>query len=371
MKSPKPLFDTARRAMPSLTGNTHGVLSVLMTRFTSMGDVAMSIPVVYSVCRTYPDVRFVMVTRVSVRDMFVGAPDNLQVVGVDLRHDYKGARGLWRLCGELMAEYRFDAYADLQNRFRTRLMGAFLRLRGVIVAHLARGSNSKHALTRRRNKMMLPLISQRARYREVFARLGLPVSEHFEGLYPAPRTADSTLFGRIHAPRAEGEKWIGIAPFATRRGKTYPTDQMERVLELILDSYPEATVFIFGGDGDEARIADTWAEKHPRTVSLAGKRYGFAAELALQNHLDLMLAMDSANLHLASLVGVPTLSIWGATHPYCGFRAWRQREADTVQLPLSCRPCSVSGDRKCYRGDYLCLTAIRPDMIFNRLKTLL
>ena len=42
-------------------------------------------------------------------------------------------------------------------------------------------------------------------------------------------------------------------------------------------------------------------------------------ELNLMSHLDVMLSMDSANMHLASLVNIPVVSVWGATHPYAGF----------------------------------------------------
>ncbi len=113
-------------------------------------------------------------------------------------------------------------------------------------------------------------------------------------------------------------------------------------------------------------MLESWAAKLPRTVSLAGKRHGFGAELALFNHLDVMLTMDSANMHLASIAGTPTVSIWGATHMYCGFKGWRQMDSDALQLPLTCRPCSVFGDKPCHRGDYLCLNGIKPEAVFAK-----
>ena len=111
-----------------------------------------------------------------------------------------------------------------------------------------------------------------------------------------------------------------------------------------------------------------WAGKFDNVTSLAGKRYGFATELALVSHLDVMVSMDSANMHLASLVRTPVVSIWGATHPYCGFKGWRQREEDTVQLPMTCRPCSVFGNKPCFRGDYHCLRGISPNAVVRRVK---
>ena len=80
-----------------------------------------------------------------------------------------------------------------------------------------------------------------------------------------------------------------------------------------------------------------------------------------------MLSMDSANMHLASLVELPVVSVWGATHPYCGFTGWHQNPANEVQADLPCRPCSVFGNKPCQRGDYACLRGIDYHAIVQRL----
>jgi len=71
--------------------------------------------------------------------------------------------------------------------------------------------------------------------------------------------------------------------------------------------------------------------------------------------LDLMICMDSANQHLASLVGLRALSIWCATHPVIGFKGWKQRDEDIIQrLDLRCRPCTCHGTNHCRYGNYAC-----------------
>ena len=79
------------------------------------------------------------------------------------------------------------------------------------------------------------------------------------------------------------------------------------------------------------------------------------AELALMSHLDVMVSMDSGNMHLASLINTPVVTIWGATHPLAGFMGWNQSEENAVQVDLPCRPCSVYGNKPCSRKDYACL----------------
>lgn len=342
------------------------VRRVLMSRFSAFGDVAMTVPVVYSACRCYPEVKFVMITRPAMVSMFVSPPDNLTVLGVDLKNQYAGLGGIRRLASMLAREYRPDVYVDLHNVLRTQLLGVFLRLRGVPVSRIYKARANRRALTRAHNKVMLPLTSQRARYREAFFKAGLPLVEKFDGLFGGLCKAPTTGFEHITGARKPGEKWLGIAPFAAHIGKVYPPEKMLGVLKIVLKR-PDVRIFLFGGGNDERQVLDSWAEQLPRVTSLAGLKLGFANELALMNHLDAMVSMDSANMHLASLAGTPVISIWGATHPYCGFKPWHQAEADMVQLPVECRPCSVFGDKPCHRGDYVCLNAIKPELIASRI----
>ncbi|MDE6526793.1 MAG: hypothetical protein K2L75_06010, partial [Muribaculaceae bacterium] len=59
------------------SNNTKGIRTALLSRFSAFGDVAMTVPVVYSACRCYPEVHFVLVTRPSMTSIFVNAPANL------------------------------------------------------------------------------------------------------------------------------------------------------------------------------------------------------------------------------------------------------------------------------------------------------
>jgi ADP-heptose:LPS heptosyltransferase len=94
-------------------------------------------------------------------------------------------------------------------------------------------------------------------------------------------------------------------------------------------------------------------------------------ELILMSHLDVMISMDSSNMHLASLTNTPVVSIWGATHPYAGFMGWGQSEDNAVQIPLDCRPCSIFGQKPCLRGDYACMRNIAPETIVEKVEKVL
>ena len=89
------------------------------------------------------------------------------------------------------------------------------------------------------------------------------------------------------------------------------------------------------------------------------------------SHLDVMVSMDSANMHMASLVNIPVVSIWGATHPLAGFMGYHQSLDNAVQTDMDCRPCSIYGQKPCQFGDYRCMMAITPQMIVEKIANVL
>lgn len=341
------------------------VKCVLITRFSALGDVAMTIPVVYSVCTAHPEVHFVMVTQQVASTLFINAPKNLTAIGADVKDTYAGLLGKWQLATDLQKKYHFDAFIDLQNDKRTRIMGLRLWLAGVKVLRIDNGTAGKRALTRRHGKRMLPLISSRARYREVFHRLGLDFEKTFTSIF-GTQQATPDVFAEISQPKPDGSRWIAIAPFAKFKGKIYPMELMEKTIDIVA-SWDNTHIFLFGAGEAEHKQLKQWANKHHNVTSVADKRHGFACELALLSYCDVMLSMDSANMHLASLVRLPVVSIWGATHPYCGYMGWKQSEADAIQLNMACRPCSVVGDKDCYFNDFFCLTGIQPTLVASRI----
>lgn len=335
---------------------------VLVSRFSALGDVAMTLPAVYDACLANPEYEFVYLTRHHPAQVFINRPPNLTMAAVNL-DNYKGIGGLWRLSRALTGRYRITDYVDLHDVLRTKILRIFMRMRGVKVNRLEKGRYAKKQLTRRANKVLVQLKPMPERYRDVFYKAGIPLCNDFDTLWGSGK-APASEFASVSAPKREGEHWLAIAPFARHRGKIYPIDQLERVVEYF-DRRPGQKIFIFGFGDEENELISKFARRYHSVVNMASARLGLAAELALLNHCDVMLSMDSANMHLASLVGLRTVSVWGATHPYTGFLGWGQKTRDVVQLDMTCRPCSVFGDKPCHRGDYHCLAGITPKMIID------
>lgn len=304
-----------------------------------MGDVAMVLPVLYAVARAYPRVQFIMYTRERFARIAWECPENVEMRGVDLKQ-YAGWRGILRLGQELKNEH-FDLFIDLHRVLRTTLLTFLLRLSGVPCRHLRKGRLGKWLRLHHIGHPALP--STLERYADTFRRAG------FREFSFAP------------TPHSEGYG-IGIAPFAQHAGKIYPLERMEEVVEIL--SKRGEPIYLFGFGKEETAVLERWATQYPNVTSLAGK-HSLEEEMRIMHGLRVMLTMDSANMHLASLVGTRVVSIWGATHPCMGFLGWGQKEADCVQLPLSCRPCSVYGNRPCRHPYPSCMQDITPQEIVH------
>lgn len=339
-------------------------MKVLIVRFSAFGDIAMTVPVIDALARQYPEVEFTFMSRPFTEPLFGGMPDNVTFRGVNL-DNYKGLRGLGRLSQELVGE-GYDMLADLHDVLRTKVIRSWFAIRGRKVAKINKGRADKNKLTQRENKVKFRLASSFDRYADVFRRLGYPIDDiRFKSIYGDGEKGDIRLFDKIFGYPGDGKRWIGIAPFAAHRGKILPLPTMQKVIN-ILAAREDTRIFLFSGGKQEKEITEAWALPHPNVMTVSGK-LKLNGELSLMSHLDVMVSMDSANMHLASLVDTPVVSIWGATHPYAGFMGWRQHQENAVQLDLACRPCSIYGNKPCHREDYACLEKITAEMVVEKI----
>lgn len=336
---------------------------ILIIRFSALGDVAMTIPVVYSLAQEFPMHEITVLSRDSFRPMFQELPDNVRFMGVDLKGKYKGIPGLNLLYRELKDE-SYNYVADFHSVLRSRYLRVRFMLDGVSTASINKGRKEKKKLTQKNNKVFVQLKSGFSRYYEVLEKLGFRFDLSFNSVFDKK----SDNFPVIISETGEKKdlKWLGIAPFAKHTGKIYPLELQEKVIAHFAND-PRIKVFVFGGGKEEENVVRGWSETYPSIKSLVGK-LDLSQELYLMSQLDLMYSMDSANMHLASLVNTPVISLWGATHPYAGFMGWNQSNENTIQVDLFCRPCSIYGQIPCYRKDYACLYQITPEQIINRIE---
>ena len=343
---------------------------ILVIRFSALGDVAMAVPVVWALATQYPDVRITVLSRAFARPLFADLAPNVNFMEADLKHEYRGMRGLNALYRRLVAK-QFTKIADLHDVLRSEYLRMRFNVGRYRVEHIHKHRKQRRQLTKDHKKVMRPLPSSFKSYSEVFERLGYPVDiRQFRSIFP-PEGGNLNMLPKEIGPKKSFQQWIGIAPFAAHEGKVYPPRLMEQVIQQLLKKHPSARIFLFGRGEQEDNYFKLWTERYPQCLYVSQYCESMYQELILMSHLDAMLSMDSANMHLASLTGTPVVSVWGATHPMAGFLGFNQSEDNIIQLNLDCRPCSIYGNKPCHRGDYACLQNIPPERIVERISTLI
>lgn len=329
---------------------------VLLMRLSAMGDVAMTVPVVASFAKAYPDIHITMLSAPRLQPLFANIP-NLKFVGVDKTGRHEGINGLLKLSQEITVDGKFDQMIDLHDVLRSKMLRTIMRFKGVDVTVIDKGRSEKKKLVNGKDKSPLKPMIQR--YKEAFEKAGYKFDLNYEG-YDAKADIDFDAELNLASHIAN----IGIAPFAQHEGKIYPLSKMEKVVETL--SSRNIGIYLFGGGKEEELVFNSWVEKYPNVLSLAGK-YKLQEEMAAMKKMNLMVTMDSANMHLASLCGVKVVSIWGATHPYMGFYGYGQDAENAIAANLDCQPCSAYGNKPCKFGDLRCMNQITPESVCNKI----
>ena len=310
-------------------------------------------PLVEQYAVANPEVTFTVAAPPMLRPLFEGHA-NVLFLGVNKK---QSAVDIYRQLKTVDA----DTVVDLHQVNKVGWALQMLRLRhlfdfGFHIYHLHKGRVSRWLVLHHWSHK--PRRPQYDRYEDVFRRAGLKRVESGErgvesGSDLRPQT--STLRPKI-----------GVAPFAQHKGKIWPLERTETLVRMLSERGYEVTLF---GSKDEAPVLEGWAYKYRGVSSVAG-RLPFREELRLIAGLSLMVSMDSANMHFASAVGVPVVSLWGATHPDFGFYGYGQDRGNALCADLPCQPCSAYGSKPCRYGDHRCMKAITPEMVLEKIEFL-
>ncbi|PZR21293.1 MAG: ADP-heptose--LPS heptosyltransferase RfaF [Flavobacterium psychrophilum] len=327
-----------------------------------MGDVAMTVPLLRALIAQYPNVKVTVLTRVFFAPFFDGIP-NVSVYPADVAGKHKGFFGLLKLFRELK-KLNIDAVADLHNVLRSKIVTKLFSLRGKPTATTDKAREEKKALTRAENKIFRQLTPIVKRHLDTFKKLGFPV-DLSNPVFPDKQPLATEV---LSIAGTKSGKWIGIAPFAQHQGKVYPQDLMQEVIDRLAEN-PNYTLFLFGGGAAETAQLEAFAKGRKNITVTAGK-LKLAQELNLISHLDLMLSMDSGNAHMAAMLGVKVITLWGATHPYAGFAPFGQPAdytltSDREKYPLL--PTSIYGN-KIVEGYEDAMRTILPETVVAKVK---
>ena len=320
---------------------------LLIIRLSALGDVAIMAPLVDRYASAHPTVKFTVAGPPMLQPLFEGKP-NVEYMGLKKKQSFIKIYKILNAVGA-------DTVVDLHKVNRVGFALTLLRLRHLFDFHFRLCALRKGKLSRWlfiHHWRTTPRKPQIERYEDVFHRAGLQAA-------PSPRPTA--------APSHSQPPTIGIAPFAQHKGKIWPAEYMQQLIGLLDGRGYRVILF---GSKDEAPTLERWAEPYAHVRSIAGKQ-SFREELDIIKSLSLMVTMDSANMHFASVLGVPVVSIWGATHPDFGFYGYGQNRDNALCARLRCQPCSAYGNKPCRFGDYRCMHAITPQAVFEKINGLI
>ena len=256
-------------------------MNILVIRFSALGDVALASIAVETVLKANPSVNIWFLSKPFHEPLF-NEDKRFQFIGADLKNKHKGLVGLRKLTTEILESTQIDAVVDLHDVLRTKILLHFFRKKGVPVYSFNKGRKEKKKMLNGKVPF-IKLTHSVNRYLNCFQELGLNAS-------------------------------LKNAPFTAHKSKEWGFEKISKLIEQLT----EFEILLFGAGENEITKLNQLSEKNPNCKLIAGK-YSFKNELDIIANLDLMISMDSANMHLATLVGVKVISIWGPTHHYLGF----------------------------------------------------
>ncbi|MFN4299743.1 MAG: glycosyltransferase family 9 protein [Thermaurantimonas sp.] len=325
-------------------------MKVLAIRFSAMGDVALLAAAAKAWLMHRSDAELIVCSRPMFEPLFEQI-DRCFFFGADVRKHYKGLLGMKILADHLVNEFDFDHVADLHDVLRSRMLSTFLRFQGFPITRIKKDRIQKKRLTSRTNKQLTPLKHTVQRYLDA-----LPGEVQWND-------AHLPVFSPIKNQSEMAKPVVGIAPYAKHPTKQWPENRMVELVKKLTER------------GIRCLLFGTIAERHHfksffktnSLVEMVPDNCSLKEEIQHIRKLDAFVAMDSFNMHLATLCGIPVVSIWGSTHPFAGFSPLGESARHIVQIELECRPCSVYGNKPCYRGDHACMQSISVERVFKEI----
>jgi len=322
---------------------------ILVLRFSSIGDIVLTFPVVAALKAAYPDCQIDYVTKPAFRHLLEACPG--------LSHIFTLEGSIRQLRKDINFQ-SYDAVLDLHNNLRTLLLTAFS---GAKVYKYPKNNWNKWLLTRFK-------IKQEGRQHVVERYLstlkqtfGLEVLAP-ENPYEIPESEqfsiqDATGF----APRKYVAFAIG-AQFATKR---LPTDLMIKLLQKM-----EHPLVLLGGKEDQPTANEIVAALGgQKVVSMVGQLNIHGSAWLVKNAAAL-LTHDTGLMHIGACFEVPIHLIWGNTVKDFGMYPFRLEQENCFQYEvenLKCRPCSKIGFQNCPKGHFACMRQQDLDFISTQL----
>ncbi len=311
-------------------------MKILVIRFSSIGDVVLTLPVVNWIKSQCHGIEVHLLTK------------HLNAGIVALNQDIDRIHELEDSISDTIEKLRkekFDYVLDLHNNHRSRRVRRNLRL-PCSVYRKENLHKMLYVLTKHDFMSGKHVVD---RYLSAAARIPFG-QDDVSRLRIKPTEAPLLTLPLIAKTDARLQKpYVVIACGAQHATKRIPT---EKIVSLALAiSVP---VVLVGDTNDAKRLKVCDAGFGGDVMNLCGMTT-LAESAAIIGHAAVVVSSDSAMMHIAAAFRRPVVAVWGATVPSFGFGAYRTEHYDFQVAGLRCRPCSRMGTEKCRKGHFACM----------------
>lgn len=319
---------------------------ILALRFSSIGDVVLTTPLLRALRARHPEARITFVTKRAMAPLVADHPALNEVLVLEPGGSLPGLAAALR-------ERNFSHLLDLHGTLRARLVR-------LLVPGRWRGFNH-----RRRERAVL-IRSKRDIYPE-----HRPVAERYfeaaEGLdvrpdggpaefYVAPAAAAVAAAWLAETALASNRPLAVLAPGAAHFTKRWPVEGWVALAQqLVKDGYDLA----LAGGAEDVQLCQVVAGLAGSRAAVAAGRFGLQETGALLRRAAVSISGDTGVMHMATASGTAVVALMGPTVRPFGFFPYQAR-AMVLERDLDCRPCSAHGGARCPLGHHRCLRDIAP-----------
>jgi heptosyltransferase-2 len=334
---------------------------ILVLRYSSLGDVALTNPVLDGLLAAFPRAQIYFATKRQYAPVLRNHPALTRIIPLD-------GSGFFKLWSHLQEVKRLNPtlVLDLHDSLRSHIVSFFLGKARLLVY-------DKEMVRRRMLVRKLgggPSLHTIQKYLKVLEPLG--VRPHLKIKFEIQVSRKDQSFLREFLERrkiAPSQLVIGLGPGAKWNTKRWMPERYAELASRLVEDYRCALLWF--GSREEAPLIESIKARMrgtplERGINLAGE-YSLEQSIALLGRCDLFIGNDSGLTHLASGRGCRVVVIYGSTTPSLGFEPWGPHSVVEVSN-LPCRPCDVHGKNRCPLGHFKCMKDLTVDLVEGAVK---
>ncbi len=323
---------------------------ILVIRFSSLGDIILTTPLLKILKENFPDSKIDYCTKEEYREILCLNPNLNKIITVGEDFDFKRLK----LLKDTLKQHEYDLIIDAHNNLRTFYLRQFLTF-GSKVLKFKKYSFRKFMLVKFKINLMKnpPTISER--YVEIVAKItdGKP-ARHLPEIITDQSSKQK--IDNILKELGIKNKIIAIAPASKHFTKTYPAELYSELINKISKDYSIALV----GKGNDIMAIQRIMENAGDNVINLCSRLSVTELAELFKRSSLFIGGDTGPMHIAEAVNVPIIMLAGSSVKEFGFYPQSDKSFIIENNNLNCRPCSHIGRSSCPKGHFKCMVDLKP-----------